>query len=402
MKLLLAVTLCVSGAFGYAQEPKPLRVLFIGNSYTYYNNLPELVAGFAAASGVKMDTRMVAHGGATLEQTWDVDDVLSVLHEGKWDFVVLQEHSQLGTRYIDGVQELNEPDHFWETVRMYESEIRKIRAKTILYLTWARKTDPNQQPALNYAYMAIAQELGLTVAPVGMAWAKVRDAQPYMALHLLDGSHPTPSGSYLAACVLADTILGRRLSGLPYRLTGHPMNNRLDRVDMSRTAELINLPQERADWLQRIAGEEYQHVVADAGGYVASSKPPPLGLARTPLPQGHKPLARELAGVWRGKMKFYTWPSTMELKLTTADPDQCDGQWTVTSQNGDHKLAGPIDSCRVTDSGISFLVPDYRGLSMSESYWAHFTGDALVGWVEYRGLTKSVRMSGSWELHKER
>src|SRR5436305_975756 len=83
-----------------------------------------------------------------------------------------------------------------------------------------------------------AQELGLTVAPVGMAWAKVRETDPGMALHLPDGSHPTPTGSYLAACVLADTILGKRLTGLPARLMGHPISI-ADRVDKTRVTELV-------------------------------------------------------------------------------------------------------------------------------------------------------------------
>lgn len=400
MKRLLAFSLFAVSTFGFVQEAKPLRVLFIGNSYTYYNNLPELVSGMAAASGVKIETHMVAHGGATLGQTWDIDDVFQVLHDGRWDYVVLQEHSQLGTRYVDGVQELNDPGHFWETIRMYEAEIRKVHAKTILFLTWARKVDPSQQPALNYAYMTIAQELGLTVAPVGMAWARAREAEPYMALHVADGSHPNPTGSYLAACVLADTLLGRRLSGLPARITGHPMNNRLDQLDFAHTAELVNLPQDRAEWLQRVGGEAWQKV-SEAGGWIVTPKPAPLALSRLSLPPGHKPAQKELSGVWKGRMSFYTWPSTMELKLSAPDPDHCAGEWMVTSQDGGRKLAGPIDSCRLTDTGIAFLVRDYRGLAMSESYWAHYTGESLVGWVEYRGLTKSAHMSGSWELHKE-
>ena len=403
MKQLLALSLLGLGmgtatAVAYVQEPKPLRVLFVGNSYTYYNNLPELVAGLAASQGVKMEVRMIARGGATLDQIWELDEVHNVLRDGKWDFVVLQEHSQLGTILVDGVQQLNEPEGFWDSIRMYENEIRRIRSKAVLYLTWARKSNPGQQVGLNYAYMTIAQELGLQVAPVGMAWAKVRDLEPEMALHLGDGSHPTAIGSYLAACVLVDTLLGKRLTGMPSRLTGHPITPS-ERVDMSRTAVLANLPPERAELLQKVAGDTHQRL-ADAGGYITVAKPLTGLPLRTGLPAGHKPAPKELTGVWRGKMMFYTWPSTMELKLANTS-ENCSGQWSVTSQSGEHKVSGPIDSCRVTDTGIAFLVRDYRGLTMSESYWAHLTGDSLVGWVEYRGYTKSSRMSGSWELKRD-
>jgi hypothetical protein len=387
MKQLLALTMFAGMAFGFVQEAKPLRVLFVGNSYTYYNNLPEIVAGLAAASGVKMEVRMIAHGGATLDQTWELDDVRQILHEGKWDYVVLQEHSQLGTVMIDGVQQVSEPEAFWESVRMYESEIRRVHAKTVLFLTWARKRDP-------------AQDLGLTVAPVGMAWAKVREKDSGMALHLSDGSHPTPTGSYLAACVLLDTLLGKALINLPARIAGHPIAPN-ERVDKTRIADLVNIPAERAEFLQHTAADAHQKL-ADAGGYLTLAKQPSHAEARASLPPGRRPLSKELSGTWRGKMMFYSWPSTMELHLSSPDADHCVGQWSVTSLGGEHKLAGPIDSCRVTDTGIAFLVRDYRGLPMSESYWAHYTGEALVGWVEYRGYTKSSRMSGSWELRKER
>ena len=396
---LLVTGLYTGLALAYVQEPKPLRVLFVGNSYTYYNNLPELVAALAASQGVKMEVRMIARGGATLDQIWELDEVHHVLRDGKWDFVVLQEHSQLGTVMVDGVQQLNDAEGFWDSIRMYENEIRRVRSKAVLYLTWARKGSPQQQAGLNYAYMTIAQELGLTVAPVGMAWAKVRELEPEMALHLGDGSHPTAIGSYLAACVLANTLLGKRLKDLPAKLTGHPISPS-ERVDLSRTAVLANLPVERAELLQKVAGDAYQRV-ADAGGYLLLPKPMTQVPGRVGLPTGHKPAPKELTGVWRGKMTFYTWPSTMELKLNSAGPDNCSGQWSVTSKDGEHKVAGPIDSCHVTDSGIAFLVRDYRGVTVNESYWAHFTGDALVGWVEYRGYTKSSRMSGSWELHKD-
>ncbi len=342
---------------------------------------------------------MIARGGATLDQTWELDEVRQTLHDGKWDYVVLQEHSQLGTELIDGVQQVSEPDGFWESVRMYDSEIRRVKAKTVLFLTWARRKDPSQQAALNYAYMTIGQDLGLIVAPVGIAWAKVRESDPGMALHLPDGSHPTATGSYLAACVIADTLLGKRLTGLPARITGHPITPN-ERVDKTHIADLVNLPVERAEMLQRVAAEAHQKIV-DAGGYLPSPKPSSQTLVRTSLPAGHRPLPKELSGVWKGKMMFYSWPSTMELRLSAPDSDHCGGQWSVVSLTGDHKLAGPIDSCRVTDTGIAFIVRDYRGLTMSESYWGHYTGDSLVGWVEYRGYSKSSRMSGSWELHKE-
>lgn len=400
-RLLASFAISAVAAFcALSQEPKPLRVLFVGNSYTYYNNLPELVSGLAASAGVKMETRMIARGGATLSQTWEMENVRHALHDGKWDFVVLQEQSQLGISYVDGVQQLSEPEGFWETVRMYDNEIRRVKSKLVLYLTWARRADPLQQVPLNYAYMTIAEELGATVAPVGMAWSKIREVDPAIELFIADGSHPTRSGSYLAACVLVQTLLGKRLSSMPARVSGHPINAQ-ERVVTNQTVDLVNLSIERADALQRAASDAFQKVF-EAGGSLPVSKPPPATAARLGLPAGKRPTARELSGVWRGKMQYYPWPATIELRLNATDSGSCDGQYSVAAVNGPQRVAGPIDSCRVTDSGVAFLFRDNRGLTISESFWGHYTGDTLLGWVEFRGNTRSYHMSGNWETHKEK
>ena len=396
---LVAIALC-SCVLGYVQEPKPLRVLFVGNSYTYYNNLPEMVAAIAASAGVRMEVRMVARGGATLQQTWDISEVRQVLHEGpreaRWDYVVLQEHSLLGTSYVDGVQQMSDPEPFWDTIRLYDAEIRKVHAKTILYETWARKSDPGQQSGLNHAYLAIAQELNVGLAPVGMAWARVREMEPNYPLHIADGSHPTPAGTYLAACVLTETILGKKPPSIPNKIVGHLIGaNELPVT--GKMVDLVSLPLERAEFLQRAAAEAVQSLIE--GSVVSRTPTNPI---RPGLPAGHKPMPNDLTGVWRGKILFYPWPATMELRLNAPGGDHCSGQWNVTSQSGEHKMTGPIDSCRVTETGVAFLVRDYRGITVSESYWAHFTGETLAGWVEFRGLNRSAHMSGSWELRKQR
>jgi hypothetical protein len=383
-----ALTFLLHGASQKTTEEKPIRVLLIGNSYTYYNNLPGMIS---ALSGGRIETRMVVRGGANLQQIWDLGDATTAIREGKWDYVVVQEHSLLGGMRVDGVEHVNEPDFFYDNARLYDAEIRKAKAKMILYLTWARRASPEQQVFLTHAYATIAQELGVQVAPVGVAWQKIRESDPAVVLHASDGTHPSPVGSYVAACVLIDTILGKKQTGLAARVSGNPIAAN-ERPDTSRVVDLVALSPERAEQLQKVAAES---VLPPPG-------PKPVYPVRASLPAVKRPFtAQDLGGVWRGSLKFFAFPVNAELKLNT-DGTQCSGQFAIWTLNDDRRLRTPISGCRITDAGVTFSVPDYRGVGPGENYWSHFTGEALVGWADYRGIAKSSRLMGSFELKRQK
>ncbi|MBS1831251.1 MAG: SGNH/GDSL hydrolase family protein [Acidobacteria bacterium] len=384
-------SLLAGGADEKATPAAPIRVLFIGNSYTYYNNMPEMVA---TLSGGRIETRMVARGSSTLRQLWDLGESVAAIREGKWDWVVLQEHSLLGGMRVDGVESVNNPEFFHESVRMYDAEIRRNKGKTLLYLTWARRSHPDQQQVINQAYLSIAQELGLPIAPVGAVWQRVRELDPGLVLHDPDGTHPNPAGSYLAACVFINTILGPKATlALPSRVQGHPMRSN-ERADMNRVVDLVNLRPDLADRIQVQASE-----VSPPAGPVSPYVPP----ARSPLPPVKRPFtAADLSGTWRGPLRMYAMTMTAELNLLTVDGVSCTGRWSITNYNDERQVRQPISSCRVTDAGVSFVLADYRGVGPGETYWAHFTGDTLAGWADYRGVSKSSRLMGSFELRKQR
>jgi hypothetical protein len=87
--------------------------------------------------------------------------------------------------------------------RLFDAEIRKSGAKTILFLTWANWDKQEMQSVVNEAYYSIAKELNATVAPVGPAWEAASRLSPNISLYNGDQfSHPTAAGSYLAACVI--------------------------------------------------------------------------------------------------------------------------------------------------------------------------------------------------------
>lgn len=259
--LLLAVA---GGAKSAAQAPStaPTRILFVGNSYTYFNNLPAVLARLAnSRQPGSVETEMVVIGGATLKDLWEKGDALKAIRQGHWTYVVLQEQSTLG-QVPGGLAGINDPATFYEYARRFDAEIRKAGAKTAFYMTWARQTAPQNQAKLTAAYTSIARELGATLVPVGEAWQAALRQDPSLALHQADHSHPTPAGTYLAACVFYATLVGRNPEGLPAQVVGRPVdidghvfdNGGAEGVHSSPPlADLIDLPANEAKMLQGVA-----------------------------------------------------------------------------------------------------------------------------------------------------
>lgn len=208
----------------------PIRVLFIGNSYTYVNNLPQMIADLAQAAGgatIEYDTHVV--GGATLELHWNDGTALAKIKQGNWDFVVLQEQSQ---------RPIFDRDAMNTYARLFATAIHEVNAIPLFYMTWARQNAPQTQTDLSRAYMAITREVHGEVAPVGLAWQASLKQYPQLVLHQADGSHPDPTGSYLAACVFYASIFDTSPQGLP----GHLEDNGQVLVDLD-AATAANMQQ---------------------------------------------------------------------------------------------------------------------------------------------------------------
>jgi hypothetical protein len=177
----------------------PNSVLFVGNSFTARNDLPGLFADMAAAAGKPFHHQLVYAGGASLRAHWNAGHAARLIASGRFDAVVLQEQSTLPVKNAARMH---------ENVRVFDAAIRAAGATTVLYMTWARRSEPEAQAAISEAYTGIGRELGATVVPVGTAWARFLRSHDRPVLHDKDGSHPTLAGSYLAACVFHGTLLG--------------------------------------------------------------------------------------------------------------------------------------------------------------------------------------------------
>lgn len=177
---------------------KHARLLFIGNSFTARNDLPGMLARLADASGRRVEHELVQAGGASLKRHWNAGEAHAAIARGGWTHVVLQEQSTLP---------LKDRERFHENVRRFAPAVRAAGAELTLYATWAREAAPEAAHAqLADAYDAIARELKATLVPVGMAWRRAKVAG--LALYDRDGSHPSPLGTYLAACVFHVALLG--------------------------------------------------------------------------------------------------------------------------------------------------------------------------------------------------
>lgn len=269
MRKLFTVTLIVllallpmatgQGKSVAVRQSQKLHVLFIGNSYTYYNNLPRMLAGLAASAkpARMLEIEMLTVGGATLKRLWDSGQAQQALARGKWDYVVLQEQSTLGmSKFVDDVPQINDPAEFHAAARVYDAEIKKLGAKTLFYMTWARQNNPGGQTQLAEAYTKIGRELNTSVAPVGLAWQAALKARPDLALHVEDKSHPNPAGSYLAACVFYAVFYGQSPEGLAESVTGALVDS--SGKPGETLGELVKLSKADATFLQKIAWETVQ------------------------------------------------------------------------------------------------------------------------------------------------
>jgi hypothetical protein len=257
------------------------RVLFVGNSYTYYNNLPEVFEQLARAGHrPDVEARMVTAGGATLRDLWQKGEALRALHGARWSHVVLQEQSTLGIDYVlDGKPRVTSDEAFRPWALRWAEEVAKAGATATFYLTWARRDTPDDQAALNRAYMRAAREGRAAVAPVGLAWARVRAQNPSLQLFDDDGSHPSPAGTYLAACALYASIFDRDPTGLPATFRGPPVD-RSGAPARFGQAVLVDLPAEQARVLQAAAWDAAQELKRN-GGYL-DAPPAPAPRAEPP------------------------------------------------------------------------------------------------------------------------
>ena len=225
-RIFSVLFLCLVSGFLWADGYK---VLFIGNSYTDVNNLPQLIASIAEAEGDTLVFSANLPGGSTFHNHLNNSTTVSLIQQGGWDYVVLQGQSQEPS-FPDG--------QFYSDTYPYAQQLCEMvgqnnpDAKVVFYMTWGRKNGdqgncPYFPPLCTYEgmdsllylrYMTMAEDFDAEVSPVGALWHYLRDHHPEIELYASDGSHPSLAGSYAAACSFYSVLFQKN----PRNITFNP------------------------------------------------------------------------------------------------------------------------------------------------------------------------------------
>ena len=208
MKLVAAILLVAATTVNAddraPRDPHFVSVLFIGNSLTYYNEIPLMTASIASRQPRPMRIDLAVRAGASLKQLWEETDARRRIWRAHWDYVIIQ-----GGAGAAGP--LKNLDDFNEYLARFASEARRSGAEPLFYMVWSL-TAPAEHEA---ASIASAKRIRARIIPVGSAWYELLGRQRFARLDW-DGVHPNVFGAYLAACTMFATIYDRSPVGAPF------------------------------------------------------------------------------------------------------------------------------------------------------------------------------------------
>ena len=201
-KAILLICIFISSQT-FAQEKKDtVRVLLVGNSYIYYNNLAQMIGLITDSLDTKIICKKSTIGAATLGQHWNGARGLQskqIIASNKFDIVVIQDNSMWPLEHKDSLLIYG---------GLFSKYIREHGAKPYLYNTWAREKTPETQSRINAAYTELAKSENAVNVPVGTSFDLARKTFPSMKLFNEDGSHPSAVGTFLIAITFIKNIAG--------------------------------------------------------------------------------------------------------------------------------------------------------------------------------------------------
>jgi hypothetical protein len=225
---VLAVTALVACQVESQDPPRQAaRVLFVGNSLTYFNSLPDVVTRLAHDAGDSdFVAAMVAMPGYSLADHLDEGSAQRELMTKRWTHVVMQ---QGPSSLPEGAEELR------RSTERFAPLVRQAGAEPVLYMVWPERTRPSAFDAVRRHYRDAAAAVDGIFAPAGDAWTLALAADSTLPLYGTDGFHPSPVGTWLAAVVLLARVRG------------------IDPESLAPVIPGTSLPAERVRTLQRAA-----------------------------------------------------------------------------------------------------------------------------------------------------
>jgi hypothetical protein len=208
---------------------KKINVLYLGNSLTYFNNLPEIVKKIAACDSVEMTYRSLSQPNYALVDHWDDGLAQKEIKSGMYDFVVVQQgpSSQAEGR-----------EYLLNYGLMIDSLCDQYNATLVSYMVWPQKIRSMDFSGVFDSYKLLADSTHGIFAPAGKAWLKVWDNYPQFMLYGEDNFHPHYRGSLLAAMTVYGSMRKKTsLDFIDYNALKDETLTRADFNVMVRAAE---------------------------------------------------------------------------------------------------------------------------------------------------------------------
>jgi hypothetical protein len=205
---LLTLLFCVTAA--HSQQ---MNVLFIGNSYTHYNNMPKIFEHLARSKGKNVYADSIAVSNSTLKLHTERASTWKKIKARNWDVVFIQGFSRELAQDSAVIAAETMP-----YAKMIIDSVQKYNpcSNIFFYMTWGyadgysveeyNNTYEKMQENVKRGYFQMSRAFGFPIAPVGAVWQQVRELHPEINLYVTDKEHPNPSGSFVAACTFYASI----------------------------------------------------------------------------------------------------------------------------------------------------------------------------------------------------
>ena len=199
--LLWLLFFCSSAVPGNKGADKSLRILFVGNSLTYVNDLPSMIKEIGKQDNVTITYTSFLFPDYSLEDHWNEGNVKAEIEKGGYDFVIAQQ----GPSALPESQVL-----LLDYTKRFAELCNKNKSKLALYMVWPSKARSFDLDNVISSYTNAAAKTSSLLCPAGSAWKKAWEAESSLPLYSPDNFHPSVTGSVLAALtiykVLADKM----------------------------------------------------------------------------------------------------------------------------------------------------------------------------------------------------
>ena len=211
---------------------KDIKVLFIGNSHTYMNDMPSLFSHiYEKTTGFRAESVMLAFSGRKLE--WHLKEYMSLRYNllyGKYDYCIIQQ----------AAHPFPPEENTLKDGKLIIELCKNMNTIPVLYMTWAEKQHPENQQIMIDTYTKLAKETGALLAPIGRIWREVQNKYPEIELYYKDGAHASPYGDLLISSTMVKTISGYNPSLPDYILDNKIVFDKIIKVE--NNIDKIHIP----------------------------------------------------------------------------------------------------------------------------------------------------------------